>query len=38
MYDHARIVLIIVAKEMSSHCCVIVMFDVKLEVRIHKLI
>ena len=28
MYDHARIALIIVAKEMPSHCCVIVMFDV----------
>ena len=28
MYDHARIALIIVAKKMSSHCCVIVIFDV----------
>ena len=29
MYDHARIGLIIVAMEMSGHCSVIVMFDVK---------
>ena len=28
MYDHAGIALIIVAKKVSSHCCVIVMFDV----------
>ena len=28
MYDHARIALIIVAKKMPSHCCVIVMFNV----------
>ena len=28
MYDHARIALIIVARKMSSHCCVIIMFDV----------
>ena len=28
MYDHARIALIIVVKEMPSHCCVIVMFNV----------
>ena len=28
MYDHARIALIIVAKEMPGHCCVIVMFNV----------
>ena len=28
MSDHARIALIFVAKKMSSHCCVIVMFDV----------
>ena len=28
MYDHARIALIIVAKKMSSHCCVVVVFDV----------
>ena len=29
MYDHAWIGLIIVAMEMSSHCSIIVMFDVK---------
>ena len=29
MYDHAWIGLILVAMKMSSHCCVIVMFNVK---------
>ena len=29
MHDHAWIGLIIVAMEMSSHCSIIVMFDVK---------
>ena len=28
MYDHARIALVIVAKKVSGHCCVVVVFDV----------
>ena len=29
MYDHVGIDLIIMAMKMSSHCCVVIVFDVK---------